>query len=459
MGKFLKNASGNAAMLFAAAAVPLILAAGMGVDMVRANHVQTVLQGAADAAALAGAVSGETGEAALQDIVVKYAESNGVSNALESIASITPKLDKKNRTFSVTIKGKMDTSLMRLANISNMDVGAYAEVAMGGNALELVLVLDTTGSMGASGRMAALKDAAEDMVKDLMKLEKQGVDIKIGIVPFGDYVKVGMANRNKSWMSVPADSTSTGKYCYNTYPDARNIGNCRMSDSWTSYDDGIPTIHPPAEICDWDYGAPVEVCSDSTHEIKWHGCAGSRDNPLDEIISDLSVRYPGVMDKTCGAPITTLTDDEGDLEDAINALVPVGNTYIPSGLVWGWNIITSSEPFAEAKTAAEMTALGGTKAIVLMTDGANTLSASYPYHGGNDVAEANLKTAALCDNIKADNITMFTVSFMVDSAPAQDILDACASDSEKSYSAESAEQLTKAFRDIGDSLAAVRLSK
>jgi Flp pilus assembly protein TadG len=451
MGKFLKNASGNAAMLFAAAAVPLILAAGMGVDMVRANHVQTVLQGAADAAAVAGAASGKTSIAEIRKIVEEYAAANGVNNALDLIDSIEPKQDKKTRTFSVTIKGKMDTSLMRLANISVMDITAFSEVTMGGAALELVLVLDTTASMNAEGRMVALKDAADDLVQDLMKLEKDGVDMKIGIVPFGQYVNVGMANRNKSWLDVPADSSEP--YCGSTYPNPV-LSTCSTV-SQSGYVDGVFQTWSSYQCGDW--GKPVEVCG--THNITWNGCVGSRKNPLDEVISGLGDRYTGLMNTWCASPIVTLTDDEKDLRDSIQNLTPSGNTYIPSGLIWGWNTINANEPFKDAKTQAEMAALGGTKAIVLMTDGANTLSATYPEHNGSDVDVADAKTRDICGNIKADGVTVFTVSFMVDSSAAQDVLDECASDAGKSYSADDAAELAKAFKDIGTSLAAMRISQ
>ena len=59
------------------------------------------------------------------------------------------------------------------------------------------------------------------------------------LVPFAQYVNVGMANRNASWMAVPPDTTTTTIYqCWDTYPNAVK-SNCRMV-TYTGYDDGVP---------------------------------------------------------------------------------------------------------------------------------------------------------------------------------------------------------------------------
>jgi Flp pilus assembly protein TadG len=456
MRSFLKDSKGNAAIIFAAAAVPLMIAAGMGIDMVRANRTQTILQGAADAAALAGASSNELSAADLQAIVDEYVRANGVEGALDVIETIEPTLNKTDRVFSVKIKGKIETSLMKLANVQSMDIGAYSEVVLGGKALEVVLVLDSTASMGRDGRMSALKAAAEDLVKDLLKLEDKGMDVKVGIVPFADYVNIGVANRSESWLDVPSDGTVTSNGCYNTYPDAVS-SNCR-DETYTYYEDGQPNTGTH-QVCDWNYGDPVEVCGTSTRETKWYGCVGSRNDPLDEVIGSMSTPYPGIMDWRCASPIVDMTDDEDVLTDAIDGLVTSGNTYIPAGLIWGWNMINANAPLTAAKSTSEMSSLGGTKAIVLMTDGANTLSATYPKHNGSDAAEANQKTRDICANIKNDKITVFSVSFMVDNSDADAIMAECASDNSKNYNADSADALAQAFRDIGETLSALRISK
>jgi Flp pilus assembly protein TadG len=455
--KFSKDLRGNTTIMFALAVVPMLLASGAAIDFLRANSTQTVLQGAADAAAVAGAASGETSDAALLAVVQEYVNSNGAPEAVDAISSIKARLDEDDRTFSVTIKGTLNTSLMRLAGITSMDVGAFSQVGMGKDALEVALVLDNTGSMNDSNRLPALKAAAKSLVAEILK-DSDKHYVRVGIVPFSEYVNIGKGNRNASWAAIPADTSSTGNSCWDTYPNATK-SNCHMEDA-TSYSDGIPTTYSQ-EVCDWNYGAAVQQCGPYTQTQTWDGCVGSRSVSDDVIIGNLGFKYPGVQNVYCPAPLKPLSDDKGDIDAAIDSMTGTGNTYIPAGLVWGWNLVNSGDPFNEAKSKGWMKSHGGTKAIVLMTDGDNTLQPSYPYHSdnGGDATLANSKVAALCDNIKGDDITIFTVSLMVNNPVSKAMLVNCASDGNKAFTADDPAALQVAFKHITEALMAMRFVK
>lgn len=453
--------------MFSLAAIPIMLGVGAAVDMIRADNTRTILQAAADAAALAGATSGKTSETDLNKIVKDYLEGNGASDALSSVKKIKQSLDKKNRTFAVNIDGKLKTSFMFLAGITELDIGAKSEVNIGGNGLEVVLALDNTESMNYQGRMPALKTAAKSLVDTVLDAgSSSGAYVKIGIVPFSNYVNVGLSNRNKSWIDVPDDSSSTVPNCNTSYPDATK-SNCRM-ETYTGYNDGVPQTYT-TEVCDWNYGNPVTTCNGTyTYEFKWQGCVGSRVSPKDEKIGSTSTKYPGITksywgyQEYCAKEITTLTDSKSDLNTAIDAMVGVGNTYIPPGVLWGWNMLDSAEPITGAKSKTWMKDNKGTKALVLMTDGANTLSPrteDYKFHEGGDAAKANAVTEEVCKNAKKDGIIIYTVAFMVTDATAKNMLSGCASDSSKAFTADDATALNTAFRDIANSLMAIRLTK
>jgi Flp pilus assembly protein TadG len=454
--KLKSDCLGNVSMMLAIAAVPLCLGVGAAVDIVRTNHTLTVLQGAVDAAVIAGAASGKTDDASLQAIVEDYLQQNGAQDILTTVDSIEPVLDKVGRTFSVRIKGKRNTALMHLAGIATMDLNVYAQTKLGGDGLEVAMVLDTTGSMNAAGRLPALKTAAADFVDTLMDAEAAGAYVRVGIVPFAEYVNVGMSVRNKPWMNVPADTSKTVNQCYDTYPDATS-SNCHP-ETYTAYNDGVP-YSATTTVCDWNYGAPKSVCNDVVQTEKWYGCVGSRNNPLDEDIGTASSPYPGLQNAYCSAEIEPLTKDKSALKSKISGLTANGNTYIPAGLLWGWNMVDENAPLEEAKSAAEVKDMGGTKAIVLMTDGDNTLSADYPWHWGTDGNAADKKVKEICKNIKKDNIVIYTVSFMVIDADTVKLLEHCASDSSKAFSADNATQLSQAFSDISAAMLALRLTK
>ena len=454
--KFNSNTHGNTAIMTALAIVPVLLAAGAGIDMMRANNAQTTLQAAADAAAIAGATSGLTKESDIKALVEDYLKANNAMDVLTHVDKMEGKLDKSKRTFEVKIRGKLKTSLMSIAGITDMELGAYSEVVMGGAALEVALVLDNTASMNSDGRLASLKVAASEMIDKLMALKDAGADVKIGIVPFADYVNVGMSNRKAAWMDVPVDSTSTSNVCNTSYPNATS-SNCRKETGvWDN--DGVSTPYT-YDVCDWSYGNPVTTCSMQTYTNSWNGCVGSRASPLDESIGSISTRYPGLLNTSCPAEITPLTANKTTLKNQITAMIAVGSTYIPQGILWGWNVLDKNDPITGAKSKSAMTAAGGTKAMVIMTDGANTKSADNQFHWGTDVTAANNKTTSLCAKVKADGIKVYTVAFMVTDTTAKSLLTNCATEPSMAYSADDAAQLAKAFDDIGSSMMALRVSK
>ncbi len=454
--RFKSNCKGNTSILFAAALLPLLLGAGAAVDFVETNNTLTVLQGATDAAAIAAGSSGKSDKDELQTIVEKYLEANNATHILDSIDKIESKLDKTTRTFTVTITGKRKTSLMHLAGINTMDLGAFSEVKLGGDGLEVALVLDNTGSMSASGRMEALKVASQDLVDKLLEAQDTGAYVRVGIVPFAEYVNVGLGVRSEPWMNVPNDTSKTVNVCTDTYPNATS-SNCR-EETYSGMTDGIPYtgVHT---VCDWNYGSPVSVCNDQVQTSTWNGCVGSRTEPLDENIGTPSSPYPGLPNAWCTSELVPLTNDKAKLKSKITDLVPVGNTYIPAGLLWGWNLLDSNAPYSQGKTKSAIEAMGGKKAMVLMTDGDNTLSADYPWHWGNDGNKADAKTKELCKNIKNDDIVVYTVSFMVTDPDSVNMLKQCASDHSKAFTADSTAELVQAFNDIGASMVAMRLSK
>ncbi|NJO34924.1 MAG: hypothetical protein HC869_19205 [Rhodospirillales bacterium] len=84
--QFMRDCRGNVAITFSLAAVPMMIGVGAALDMVNANRVETLMQGAADAAALGGELSDKTNEDELRQIAVDYLNANGVTNAVQTIA-------------------------------------------------------------------------------------------------------------------------------------------------------------------------------------------------------------------------------------------------------------------------------------------------------------------------------------------------------------------------------------
>jgi Flp pilus assembly protein TadG len=397
---FWQNAKGNVTIMMAFAILPLGLAVGAAVDMSRVNYVKTVLQGAADAAAMAGGVSKNKSDAALKKTVEAYLRANHSEDVLEFVTKIDRELNSNNGTFRVTINGTFPTSFMSLAGFDKMDVGATAVVNVGSQALELALVLDNTGSM-AGTKTANLIAAATNLVNIIQQESSGNADTDIAVVPFAEYVNVGVSRLGENWI----DQTSLG-------------------------------------------GKPFT------------GCVGSRNAPHDEKSGAAGGGdYPALADVPCNVELLPLTSDLNAVKAKIATMVATGATYIPTGLLWGWNILDSNEPFTEGRTISQMKKINGRKAIVLMTDGENTISPSYPKHEGSDPAVSNTKLEDMCKAVKQDNIEIFTVSFMVPSDTIKDILIECASSPAQYFDADNGAELNAAFQQIARDLATVRLTQ
>lgn len=462
LNSYLRDVKGNLAITMSLAMVPLLLGAGAAIDFSRASRTQTVLQEAVDAAVVAGGASELKDTDKIEKAVKDYLIANGADSAVAEMVSIESGSDKKTGHFYVRMTGRVDTTFMALAGIPKMDIGAYSEIVRGSTGVEVALVLDNTASMNSDGRLVALKDSAKKMIATLKSSIASDAYMKISVIPFSNYVNVGVANRNQSWMSVPADWTDAVDSCYDTFPKAV-YSNCHtVKDPYMN--DGVPAFWTH-DVCDVNPGPAVKVCYKPTHA--WNGCAGSRKNPLDVTIGSMASSYPGIMDVSCGSELLPLTDDVSALNTKIDNLVATGETYIPSGLVWGWNALDSNQPLMGAKTDADMKALGGSKVMVLMTDGDNTISADYTSgqhysvkgNPDDDGAVANVVTAQLCDNIKAAGITIYTVGFKVTKPSSVDLLANCASNANQAYNAADSAALVTAFGDIASSIAQIRIVK
>lgn len=65
----------------------------------------------------------------------------------------------------------------------------------------------------------------------------------------------------------------------------------------------------------------------------------------------------------------------------------------------------------------------------------------------------------VCSNAKAADITIYTVAFNVSDSATLDLLTACASQPPYAYTAETADELVAAFKQIASSLSHLRLAK
>ncbi len=437
---------------------------GTAIDFLRAQSVHSALQEVADTAIIAAAArmpqlneTNEQTEEALSEIVLAYYDANASINQGANLKAIDVTLDHAQDEVEVQITAEVAMTFMKIVGIEELQVAANATAKRARpGPLNLALVLDITESMkffvSGKAKIESMKEAAEDLVDQIMVHD----GVKVGVMPFLHYVNIGTRYSGSPWLNVPAPTTAST--C--SYPHATGCG-------WGPGScDGVP-----CQVWTCSNPGPL-VCQNQTRN--WTGCIGVRREQYHGSIADAtSVRYSGFVsswDTACGPSLLPLTSDIDDVKDAIDDLyyVTAGQTYIPGGLLWGWNMLTPEAPMAEADSTATLEGNGGQRVMVLMTDGINTFSpqnrtgiftalhANSVYQNGT---YTDGLTASLCTSIKQQGIIIYTVLFDVADSGMQQLMRNCASDTGKAFAVSTSAELTQAFSAIGVSLQKVRLTQ
>ncbi len=508
---FFRDIRGNAATFFAFAAFPTIIMVGGVMDYTVVLKEKAKVQGSLDNSLL-GATAHVLNEdmskfqgKVLQERLKEYQEKIGYyvkywMKANYPQASFNAKdEDAKVRITDLKIKvgddGKVDawvdakvrTTVLGMIGIREFDVKTHSQVIKKQKVeqlnLEVALVLDVTGSMSGS-KLSELKRSSKSFLKTLYdkkreldrkaaenaaKLKKRGLhpqdastSIKIGIVPFAQYVNVGKQYRNASWINVPRDRVVRYRRYRWRYRCRRYTRRYSCWGGWGDY----------ARHCGWHYS-----CTGGWYRAGrywqtyyryyiWRGCVGSRNYPKN--LSDdgyAANKVPGIQDYSrygrynyCTSatvkPLTELTSSGYmTLRRKIDSLHASGNTYIPAGLAWGMRVLSPQQPFTGGATYAQAKKKNLRKVIVLMTDGENTKSPSYPDHDNYNHGVADRITTEMCNKIKeVDPATgmrkaeIITVAFDVTDPGIKNILRNCSTmgffDAKKGG-------LNKVFKDIG----------
>lgn len=456
--KFLKNRSGNVAITFGFAAVPLVAVMGIAVDYIQASQLQAKFLMAADNGGLAAAQSDAVSDEELKKIVLQYLKKNGVmkGNFSKPVVKVT-ELDNGN--LRVKLTSKMNTNMMRIVGRDTVDVSATSIISREFGDMDVALVLDNTGSMDGR-KLATLKDASKNLVQTLHAAKDPTSEIRIGLVPFSDYVNIGMNNRHKSWANIEPDRTNRVRKSRWKREVLRKY-NCRWKTRYY-YRDGVRKSYT-YQSCKYKYGRKYKEYYWHTTKVRWRGCVGSRNYPWNTRDERPSYRIPGIMNRSCSQPLTELTDSKNEVISNINSMRASGSTYIPAGLMWGWRVVSDAEPFAN--NGGSGSSSGSQKkrqrAIVLMTDGENTVSPTYPEHYGNNKTVADRLTSEICENIKNsdEEITVYTVAFEVSDNSTRNMLRACATSPSHYFNADNSAELAKSFQKIAKSLAQLRIAE
>ncbi|WP_255326216.1 TadE/TadG family type IV pilus assembly protein [Sphingobium sp. EM0848] len=198
------NQTGNTLAIVAAAVIPLAGLIGGGVDMSRAYMVRARMQQACDAAALAGrrAMTTSSMTDANKTEAKRFFDFNFPQGTFGA-SSFTPTIQSKpgeTTTVQVGATATIPTTVMRIFGKETMELAVNCESRFDIGNTDVMLVLDTTGSMtssisdgngGSTTRMAALQKAVKDFYDTLGAGSDQTGRIRYGFMPYTSTVNVG----------------------------------------------------------------------------------------------------------------------------------------------------------------------------------------------------------------------------------------------------------------------------
>lgn len=438
MKRFRKDQRGNVAMIFGIVIIPLLSFAGAAIDYSRATRAKATMQSTLDSVALMVAKDLSSGLITTSQVNSKaqtYFTALYTDTEAQSVnisATYTQSNGSSGSTIQVSGSANIQTDFMQIVGFPTMAFNANSTSTWGANLLRIALVLDNTGSMAQSGKMAALQPAAKNLVTQLSALAQNPGDVYISVVPFEIDVNVGTSNVNASWLRWDLWDPSANHCSSNPWP-------------------GIAMAECKGHNYNWNHtvGSP--------NKSLWNGCVSDRDQSYDvnaTVPSSQTTNFPANQESYCpAAAILPLTYNWTTVNNTINAMSPSGGTNQTIGLLWGWLSLLQQSPL---NAPSESPNYQYQHIIILFTDGLNTADRFY----GNASAtstQVDSRMTTLCSAIKAAGVTIYTVQIDTDGAGQSAVLPTCASGPGNFFMLTNANQINSAFAAIGTSISQLRV--
>jgi len=233
--ELLQDRSGQVAMIFGIATIPLFASVGVAVDMAQQSRVHLKVAGTADAIALAAARS-------YKDLDNRNSIANKYLNANLSdqygpgvkVTSLSVNFDDAERLVTVNLVADVPTIMMHLFGIKKTTANIKSVVSYEGQVSEPVslgLVLDVSGSMNDNGKIGTLRKAGKRLLYRLYKADPERDYVRSGLATYNNKLKTTVSMRwgvGKTYWTV--DDLSAGGGTAST-PAVDRVGGWLMGDT------------------------------------------------------------------------------------------------------------------------------------------------------------------------------------------------------------------------------------
>jgi Flp pilus assembly protein TadG len=383
LGRFKDDEGGSMAIVIIFTFLAMILFGGIAVDVMRFETRRVAMQQTLDRAALAAAslpddfATARTPTAIANDWFAKV----GLGQGLFMVEYSTPTVT------AINVPGKREVTMSASVRSHNFFMGIFSpndylegptstQAAQGVSNIEVMLVLDITGSMdssigGGKTKIQALREAATSFV-DIVKGNDKKNGVSIGIVPYAAQVNMNALLRQQfnavhvsSWNGIGGAGVPN--------IDCLEIPTSTYTDTALSRTDPIP-MSAVADSTPAVNPNPIPTfATNSTFANPVGPTASSR------ACSTVADNTSTTRNEATANHILLPTKNGAVVKDRIAGLVAAGNTNIAIGMRWGTALIDetarpiytnllSSEP-AMAGRPADNGSAETRKVIILMTDG------------------------------------------------------------------------------------------
>ena len=464
LNAYLRNERAGIAVIAAFAALPLIFATTLAIEFARVTYTETRLKFAVDAAAIAAA---RYDLSQAESVALRFFRANFPDGFMEIEATPIVTILDNNSRIRVEVNTRVPAILGLILGRDGYDISTATEVNRQTTRLEVAMVLDVTGSMNSSGKMQSLRTAATNFVDILSGVanntQQLNPNIYISMVPYVASVNVG--SDKTRWLSNPSVVTSsfTTRTPWKGCVFART--NLNEENQAPNPNAKWPTYFTPPNTTYNEY----RFLGNGTVRVE-----GPRNSSLNSLYTSM---YNIGPNRSCGEPIIPLTNNYNALKLAISRLQPNGGggTLANIGLVWGWRTISPNWTgptwgWGGVVDPVPYNTPNTRKSVVIMTDGVNEIGEEESAYGllsegklgttnrSAAVTEVNRRMLTVCNNMKAQGIEVYTVTFMLTNTATQNLFRSCATKPEWYFNAQNGSQLQEYFQNIANLIQRIRVT-